>query len=58
MHKARYVVGTLKKKKRNMSTENQQLERENILYATKSASDLGEHPEAHIQLNKYLLSNY
>lgn len=56
MHKARYVVGTLKK--RNMSTENQQLERENILYATKSASDLGEHPEAHIQLNKYLLSNY
>ena len=33
-----------------MNTENQRLERENILYATKSISDPGEHPEAHIQL--------
>lgn len=36
-------------KKRNMNTESQR-PRENILYATKSGSDPGEHPEAHIQL--------
>lgn len=33
-----------------MNTENQRLERENILYATKSTSDPGEHLEAHIQV--------
>ena len=45
----RQACSTLEKK-RNMNTENQRLERENIFYATKSISDPGEHPAAHIQL--------